>query len=477
MVATTVKQTLVPKAWRGDLDAASAAALVATLADISLFIDKEGVIQDLAFGSEDIAKEVYGAWVGQPWVATVSSESRPKVEALLREAGFRSPSRWRQINHPSAFGQDVAIRYCTMQLGPERGVIAVGRSLQAIAALQQQLVDAQQSLERDYWRLRKVETRYRLLFRMTSEPILIVNAFTQRIEEANPAASQLLGDGGPIIGRIFPEGFEEESTQGIQGLLATVRGTGQAENCRARLAKGKREFLISIALFRQENDSQFLLRLTPLVGEPRATGDIPRTKANILKVIEEAPEGLVVTDTDGLILSANNAFLDLAQLATEEQARGKPLDRWLGRQGVDFNVVAANLREHHAVRLFATVLRGEHGANTDVELSAVNVTGSQPPCLGFMIRNVGPRIASANRQSHHLPRSVEQLTDLVGRVPLKELVRESTDLIERLCIEAALELTDDNRASAAELLGLSRQSLYVKLRRYGLAEAASEKEK
>jgi hypothetical protein len=62
----------------------------------------------------------------------------------------------------------------------------------------------------------------------------------------------------------------------------------------------------------------------------------------------------------------------------------------------------------------------------------------------------------------------------VGRVPLKEVVRESTDMIERLCIEAALELTGDNRASAAELLGLSRQSLYVKLRRYGLSEPGAE---
>jgi DNA-binding NtrC family response regulator len=43
-------------------------------------------------------------------------------------------------------------------------------------------------------------------------------------------------------------------------------------------------------------------------------------------------------------------------------------------------------------------------------------------------------------------------------------------MIERLCIEAALELSNDNRATAADLLGLSRQSLYVKLRRYGLGE-------
>jgi DNA-binding NtrC family response regulator len=55
-------------------------------------------------------------------------------------------------------------------------------------------------------------------------------------------------------------------------------------------------------------------------------------------------------------------------------------------------------------------------------------------------------------------------------VPLKDIVRETADVIERLCIEAALKLTGDNRASAAEMLGLSRQSLYVKLHRYGMGE-------
>ena len=75
-----------------------------------------------------------------------------------------------------------------------------------------------------------------------------------------------------------------------------------------------------------------------------------------------------------------------------------------------------------------------------------------------------------------LPRSVDELTDLVGRMPLKDIVRESTDLIERLCIEAALVYTSDNRASAAEILGLSRQSLYSKLNRYGLGKQGEEAE-
>ena len=62
------------------------------------------------------------------------------------------------------------------------------------------------------------------------------------------------------------------------------------------------------------------------------------------------------------------------------------------------------------------------------------------------------------------------LANLVGSVPLKELVRASTEEIEKMCIESALKKTGNNRASAAEMLGLSRQSLYVKLRQFGMLD-------
>ena len=161
-------------------------------------------------------------------------------------------------------------------------------------------------------------------------------------------------------------------------------------------------------------------------------------------------------------------------MASEEQARGEQLDRWLGRPGVDLDALIANMREHGSVRHFNTILRGEYGSNEEVEISAVSVLSGEHPCYGFTIRIIGAQKPSKPRRPRELPRSVEQLTQLVGRVTLKELVRETTDVIERLCIEAALELTGDNRASAAEMLGLSRQSLYSKLRRFGLGDLDSE---
>jgi transcriptional regulator PpsR len=187
-------------------------------------------------------------------------------------------------------------------------------------------------------------------------------------------------------------------------------------------------------------------------------------------VVAHAPDGFVLTDDTGFILAANAAFADMAQLAGADATRGQPLDRWLGESALDVEVLVSNLRQRGSVRFFATSLRGENGGVAQVEVSAVAVTRDGLPSFGFVIRNTTPRLRGEGRIGRDLPRSVEQLTELVGRVPLKDLVREATDVIERLCIEAALQLTGDNRAAAAELLGLSRQSLYVKLRRYGLVE-------
>ena len=110
-----------------------------------------------------------------------------------------------------------------------------------------------------------------------------------------------------------------------------------------------------------------------------------------------------------------------------------------------------------------------------MEISGVFVeSDNAPPCYGLTIRAVRRASPTPGVPRAGLSRSVEQLSELVGRVTLKELVRESTDLVERLCIEAALELTRNNRASAAEILGLSRQGLYSKLHKFGLGNLSSD---
>lgn len=467
-----VTHFMAPSKSFGALDAKAIAALVAASGDVALVLDPDGTIQDIAYGSPELMQEWGNQWLGRAWADTVTVESRPKVEALLRDAVSESP-RWRHVNHAAAHEADIPVQYTAVQVGPDGMIVAVGRDLRGISALQQRLVAAQQAVERDYARLRQMELRYRLLFQATPDPVLIVDAASLKVAEANPAAIGLLsGAMDPVVGRSLLEGFDAAGAEALQALLAHVRATGRAEEAVARAALGEQEFRVSASLFRHEGTALFLVRLSGREAQAIAR---PAKGSALLPLLERMPDGFVATDAEGRILEANPAFLDLAQLATAEQARGESLERWLGRPGVDLNVLVANLRQHGAVRLYATTLRGEYGGSVDIEVSAASLPDGDRPGFGFTIRNVGRRLAPEGRKAE-LPRSVQQLKELVGRVPLKDLVRETTDVVEQLCIEAALELTGDNRASAAEILGLSRQSLYVKLRRYGLGDSDGEGE-
>ena len=465
-----------PKESLGDLGALSAAKLIAAATDVAVVVDRQGFIRDVAFNKEELSLELdaQGRWMGSKLLETVTSETRTKIGELLQDAAARKASSWRQVNHPSAGGAaDIPVLYSAINIGRDDRFVVVGRDLRPLAAMQQRLINAQQSMERDYIRLRHAETRYRLLFQVSSEPVMIVDSVSLAIVDANPAALALFDESAPqLLKTGFPGHFDAAGSQAIQMFLSDVRATGRDNSARAHLAKRRRECNVAVSLFRQEQASLFLVRLSsqPLALESSTL----RATSTLLRYFEAAPDGLVITQFDGQVVRTNPAFMELAQLGSAEQARGQSLDRWLGRAGVDFSVALANLRQNGSIKLFATAIRGEQGAIADVELSAVSITdGDDKPSFGFAIRNVEKRLSATPSSSRELPRSMAQLTELIGRVPLRDLVRETTDVIEKLSIEAALELTGNNRASAAEMLGLSRQSLYVKLRRFGIDDQAA----
>lgn len=461
-----------PARWLAGIDADAAALLIAAAADIAIILDKDGIVRDHAFQSEALAMEFTANehWLGKPWRDSVTVESRGKIDEMLHDVQSKSHRNGRQVNYPAASGNDIPVLFSVLPVGQSGQVIAFGRDLRAFATLQQRVVDVQQSFERDYARMRHIETRYRILFQMTPEPVLIADAGTQKIIEANPAARQLGGPKAKIIGLGLGQILEPGSQPALEMLLTLLAGTGRADDVLVKPLGAPAEMLASAFAFRQGTTKLLLVRLTP---NP-AGGAVPAItaeKEKMLKLVERVPDGFVVTDHDGIIIAANEAFLEMAQLRTEAQAQGQSLDRWLGRPGVDLGVLLNNLKQHGAVRLFSTALRDEFGAESEVEISAGAVLNGGDACYGFAIRGISRRIAPASAPARAFPKSLEQIIELIGRVSLKELVREATDVIERLSIEAALTMTGDNRASAAEVLGVSRQSLYVKMRRHGLLEA------
>jgi len=463
-----------------NLDPDTTASLITAAADVVLVIDESGVIRDAAFGSEELLSHGYQGWLGKSWSQTVTKDSKPKVEAMLRDLGTGKGAKWRHLNHASEDGTELPLSYSIVPVpaqknrptGSRAHALAFGRDLRPQVALQQKLLTAQVSMERDFWRLRHVETRYRLLFQVTSEALLILDANSEKLEEGNPTAHNLFGENIVRTGWSLAEALDAASYAGVRQLFSGLRSSGRANPLKVRFSNGEPDMTLSVSMFRQEESSHFLLRFTHL--ESMAAGTDAGARQLLVDVMESAPDAFVVTDMTGSILSANRAFLQLAQVSNEELARGESLERWLGRAGVDLSVLISNLRQRDVVRLFSTRMKGDYGSISDVEISAVAVTSGEQKCLGFTIRDTGLRLGSDVKPSKELPRSTGEMTELVGRVPLKDIVRETTDLIEQLCIEAALNLTGDNRASAAEMLGLSRQSLYVKLRRFGIGDVSGE---
>jgi len=447
-----------------------AAKLITATSEVALVVDRGGIIRHVEFSGTEAPVDGAEGWIGTPWVDTVTSESRGKIEQMLREATTSGPTRRRQVNHPSRAGADIPVAYNAVR-AEDGSVVAVGRDLRAISTLQQRLVDTQQAMERDYWKLRHVETRYRLLFQLSTDAIVVVDADTMKVVDASNAASRLFDlPAEKLIGRAFPLGIAAGSALAMEDLLAAARTTGHAGDVRITLADDRGESPASASCFRQENLTLLLVRLSRFAAPAGASA----TREQVLALVQAAPDACVITDAEGEIVYANRAFLDLAQLASEEQVKARSLGNWVGRPGADLQVFLSTLKKHGVVRVAASSVRGELGLSSEIELSAVTLTGPEGPGIGFIMRDVGRRVATVPHGARDLTKAVEDLTALVGRVSLPTLVKDTTDLVERHFIEAALELTGDNRTTAAEVLGLSRQTLYVKLRRHGLSGADSD---
>ncbi len=440
----------------GRPDSALAALLAA--ADLVLVISAAGRIDQVHVGSGDIEPADVADWQGDDWRETALPDSLGKIDGLMNDA---IAPRWREANHVGASG-DLPLKWLTLPL-PGGRRLAIARDQRVAASLQQRLVRAQQAMERDSMRLRQMETRHRLLFDTAAEPIFIIDAASRSVLEANAAARRATGlSAHALDGLNFAALVHADDHDGTIAALGALTVTEQRHPARLRLASGQ-AFAMSASLFRQDRDNRLLIRLAPLDLAAPAAGE-PLTAA-----MERMPDPFVLTDDNFDIIAGNGAFLDLVGLARPADLAGQPVSRYLGRPGIDLGVLTTALRDHGAVRGFATILRPGTGdpASSEgepVEVSAVSSAELGSLRHGFAIRPLARDASQPAGAS--LPMS--QLTDLVGRVSLKDIVRESTDLIERLCIEAALNYTDDNRASAAEILGLSRQSLYSKLHRHGL---------
>lgn len=455
-----------------DLAPELATTFVSVASDIALVIGPDGVIRNVAQGDEPLVRQA-DQWVGQPFVDAVSAETRGKIQQLLQDVDARGVSPRREVILPGAQGAEIPVAFSAIRLGRDGPVLAVGRDLRAIAAIQQRFVEAQQELERDYWRQRQAETRYRQLFHVATDAVLVVDAATLAIAEANLAAAALFGrPAEQLAGTLAAAGFGPASRPAVEALLSTARTTGKPSEIRARLSMalpGEEAPLVDLSAtpFRAAGESG--ARLLLLVRARRALPGVADDRRRLADYVENTPDAVVVTDSSGRVLSANMALLRLCLPGTDPmRLRGRPLVQLLGDPGHQLEALLLQARRQGVVPQ-ATLQLGGHGSQPllQIEASATLLDEGDQECIGFTLRRLA-QLPTALPPVNGLAEAIEGLVGQLGRVSLPELMQEATHLAERHLIRQALGRAQGDAAIAADWLGITADSLALRMHRHGL---------
>ena len=334
-----------------DLPAADLVPLVERLVDLALHLSADGKILAISVYSDEFPAQLAADWKGRRLAEVVDAGETSRLEEAMQSARGGEVQRLDLVHSHAELPAGLPLQYQLRAASKKDGFYALGRDMRPTANLRQQLINAQQALEQDYWRLRQVETRYRRLFDMVGDAVLILDGQSRRVLEANPTAGELLGAGErSIVGKVFPRGFDARADSALQDMLKEIRATGRGQLRNLRLADGETRVDAAASFLRQGSEERYLLRLSGQVG---AQQQAPGSGAIFLQeALRAAPDGVLLVDADGRIEAVNASFLSLAQILGEEQAVGQLADRWLGRSSVDMNVLLSNLQENAAVRLF-----------------------------------------------------------------------------------------------------------------------------
>ncbi len=444
-------------------------ALASMGADLTLLVDSSGSVIDVAYF--DAAIERFGVedWPGRSWADTVTRESLDKIQNLTDECTKKGASRSHQVNHPGGRSADLPIEYVLRRVEGFPYMIAYGTDLRKFAEVQQQLIQAQFELEREYRRVRESEARYRVIYQKMDSALLVVDGETRRIIDGNAAAGRILGVTlSKLVGDTLISQAERDHRERLTEALAESRALGQSRSVTIAAAANGASIELQISPYRENGKINQLVAISNPTADEYAMGGMSSDR---WAWTEAVPEAQLVIDGKGAVYSVNGRFLDMIHVLGRNHAIGRNVNNWLGASSVDIQVLSNRLRDEGEVRQFLTVVRDEMGSSRPVRLSATRIeAGSEDPLYSVIVTEQSSRDLPSTTHTNGVHGATSDFSELIGRVPLKELIRESADVIEKLCIEAALTQTENNRAAAADLLGLSRQSLYLKLKRYGLED-------
>lgn len=441
--------------------------IIESASDVAIVISREGQIESVLVNPNHDGRGKFDHWVGRNIRDILAVESIAKLNARLDLiASGAESNRDVELNHVDEIINDCPLRYSFHKITADGTILMMGRDLRQIAEIQHQLVKAQLALEQDYEVQRQFDTRYRVLMESMRDPVIFVSIGSGRIVDVNRAAASILGgDVADLVGSAFAQEFEgRRRGEFIENLTSSAVSDGYLP-VELTARRSMNRIMLHPTVFRAAGERLLLCR----VELAEAAEKLPDTlETNMGALYLHGIDAIVFVSREGVIEAANPAFLNLVDAPHAGSVIGKPVADFFSRGALDTRVVLDSAARTGALRAFSAKLVSEYGVSIPVELSASYLKDGPNPQFALVIRDANRLDALRKSGVAVTESSVRSVMDLVGSASLKDIVAETADVVEKLCIETAIEMTQNNRVAAAEMLGLSRQSLYVKLRKYGI---------
>ena len=407
-------------------------------------------------------------WTNKNMNDLLTLESREKFDAHMESISEinRAATRSFELNHISAKTGEFPVRYKGIRIGRTSNILLVGTDLTPVAEIQKKFVNSQLALEREYTKYRNYETRYKVLIEFTTDPIIVIDAYTGLIIDSNPSGQ-----------KIFTSKKEKFVGQKIDkfiswdiniNTLEVLKSDATANLTRTAVLKDKEKspkIKITPTIFRAENELCLMLKVTAADENPSAPNEFPEI---LQKFYENTKDSVIFIDKSGVIKYANSSFLSLCKSGSDQLVLGKSFSDFLARGFIDLKVLIDAALENGTTMPFTTQFLSAYDIKIDIEITGTKLFSEFGTFICFLIRYSSDAVKQDSNDSAVSEQATQNIMKLVGSAPLKELVADTNDIVEKICIETALKMTKNNRVATAEMLTLSRQSLYVKLRKYNL---------
>ena len=441
--------------------------VLATSSDIALLLNSDNKISSILVNNTEKSYGNLNHWIGRKITDFLTLESIPKIAAAIQKLESNETVLYGlELNHVDNVQWQFPIKYNIHRLRKDGQIILLGRDLQSISENQQRFVKAQITAEESIEEKRELEAHFKVLLAKTNDAIAFMHAKTGEIIFSNPEFQELFLGANMHNEKASMQSFlaKKYERKGFMEKISIAAHGSYDISEEFNTNNGEVIFSVTPDIYRAAGQQIIICKFLPKTIRKQGEKELIE---NLLATFHNSPDAIIFTDIKGAIQYTNERFLDLTNASHKNDVITKNLSDFLGRGEIDLAIMLENVMKSGAVKIYSTHLKSSFGTKIDIEASVSRNNSDANGLIAFIVREVSS--PSSRAQNPNLNSKMENNQDevtakeLVGSVTLKEIVTDTTDVIEKICIEAALEITSNNRAAAADLLGLSRQSLYVKL--------------